>query len=65
MTELRKEAQERKIPGLWKLRRAELVEILYPSTKQDNEDDDGGKKHNNPEKRESQEVRVEVLKDSV
>ena len=65
VAELRKEAQERKIPGLWKLRRAELVEILYPSTKQDNEDDDSGKKHDNPEKSERQEVRVEVLENPV
>lgn len=31
ITELRKEAQERKLPNIWKLRRAELVELLYPS----------------------------------
>lgn len=52
LAELRKEAQHRQIPGLWKLRRSELVELLYPSTKQDNQNDNSGKKHNNPEKSE-------------
>jgi len=32
IAELRKEAQARKLPNIWKLRRAELVELLYPST---------------------------------
>lgn len=65
LAELRKEAQERKLPGIWKLRRAELVELLYPGSKQNNQNDDRGKKHDNPQKGESQEVRVEMLKDPV
>ena len=67
LAELRKEAQERKLPGIWKLRRAELVELLYPSsscTQQNDKNDNHGEKHNNPEKSESENVRVEVLKDS-
>ena len=50
LTELRKEAQKRQIPGLWKLRRSELVSLLYPSTKQNNQDNSSGKKHDHPEK---------------
>jgi hypothetical protein len=50
IAELRKEAQERKLPNIWKLRRADLVELLYPSSKQDNQDNNNGKEHDNPEK---------------
>ena len=62
IAELRKEAQERKFPNIWKLRRAELVELLYPSSKQDNQNDNGGKEHNHPEKSDGDEVGVDVLK---
>lgn len=68
LAELRKEAQERKLPGIWKLRRSELVELLYPSdlsTKKDNKNDNSGKEHNNPQQSESNNVGVEVLKDSM
>jgi uncharacterized protein YqfB (UPF0267 family) len=64
LAELRKEAQDRKLPGIWKLRRAELVELLYPGPEQHNQDDYDGKKHNYPKKSEGHEVRVDILKDS-
>lgn len=65
LAELRKEAQGRKLPGIWKLRRAELVELLYPGPKQNNKNDDGGKEHDDPQKSESEEVGVNVLKDAI
>lgn len=65
LTELRKEAQDKKLPGIWKLRRAELVELLYPSSKQDNKNDDCGEKHDNPQKSESENVGVEVLENPI
>jgi hypothetical protein len=69
LSELRKEAQERKLPGIWKLRRAELVELLYPtlnlSSKKDDKNHNSGKEHNNPQKGEGEEVRVDMLKDSI
>ena len=64
LAELRKEAQERKLPGIWKLRRAELVELLYPSSKQDNENDNNGQKHDDPQESESDHVGVDVVKDT-
>lgn len=64
IADLRKEAQERKLPNIWKLRRYELVELLYPSSKQYNEDNDGGKEHNNPEKGERDQIRIHVLKNA-
>lgn len=63
LAELRKEAREKSIPNLWKYRRAQLVEILYPSPKQNNENNHGGKEHDNPKHRKGEDVRVEVGKD--
>jgi hypothetical protein len=70
IAELRKEAQEKKLPGIWKLRRAELVELLYPSSldpssKKDDKNDNNRKEHDDPQKSEGEEVRVNVLKDSI
>lgn len=64
IAELRKEAQERKLPNIWKLRRAELMELLYPSTKEDYQDNNGGKKHHDPQEGNRDEVGVNVLKDA-
>jgi hypothetical protein len=69
LAELRKEAQEKKYPNIWKLRRSEIVELLYPTTsclgpKQDNKNNNSGKEHNHPQKGESDEVGIHILKDS-
>lgn len=64
IAELRKEAQERKLPNIWKLRRVELMELLYPSAKENNQDNDGGKKHDDPQQGNSDEVGVNILKDA-
>ena len=47
--DLRKEALAKGYKNIWKLRRAELMELLYPSTKQNDHDDKHTQKHNNPE----------------
>lgn len=62
--ELRGEAKKRGITNIWKLRRAELIDVLYPSPQQDNKDNDGGNKHDNPQKGEGDQVGVYVLKDT-
>ena len=49
ITELRKEAQGRGLSNIWKLKRSELVELLYPSSQQNNQYNDDGKKHDNPQ----------------
>lgn len=64
IADLRKEAQERKLPSIWKLSRAELVELLYPSSQQNDQDNNSGEKHNHPEKGERQEVRINILKNT-
>jgi hypothetical protein len=63
LADLRKEAKEKGIPGLWKYRRSELCSLLYPSPKEQNKYDKNGEKHNDPEKCERKNVRVEVGED--
>jgi len=50
LADLRTQAREKGIPKLWKYRRNELRELLYPSSKEQNENYENGKKHNDPEK---------------
>jgi len=64
IADLRKEAQDRKLPNIWKLRRSELVELLYPSSEQNNEDNNSRQKHDNPEKSERDQVGINVLKNA-
>lgn len=49
IAQLRKEATDKGYKNIWKLRRAELMELLYPNTKQDYHDNEHTKKHNDPE----------------
>lgn len=57
--ELRKEAKPKKFNvNIWNLKRSELIELLYPSSQENNKNDDSGKKHDNPQKSESQDVGI-------
>ena len=58
--QLRKQARAQGHLNVWKMKRAELKNLLYPSTKKDDKNENNAKKHNNPEKREGEEVGVEV-----
>lgn len=49
---LRKEATARGFKNIWKLKKSELMELLYPSTNKDNKDNDHAKEHDYPEKSE-------------
>jgi len=49
IAELRKEATEKGYKNIWKLRRSELMELLYPSTKQNHDYYEHAKKHDDPE----------------
>lgn len=64
ISELRKEAQARNLPGIWNLRRAELVQLLYPSTNQNNQNDNNGEKHDYPQKGERHQIGVDVVENS-
>jgi hypothetical protein len=58
--ELRKEAREKGYLNVWKMKRAELIALLYPSADKNNKDDDHTEKHDNPKAGKGEEVRVEV-----
>jgi hypothetical protein len=57
--ELRKEAKSKGLNmNIWNMKRSELVELLYPSSQEDNKDNDSGKKHDHPQKSESKNVGI-------
>jgi hypothetical protein len=56
--QLRDEARNKGLPNIWKLRRNELIDLLYPSPQKDDKDNYGGKKHDTPEEGEGEKVRV-------
>ena len=58
--QLRKEAREKGYLNVWKMKRKELIDLLYPSTNENDKNDDHTKEHNNPKECESKEVRIEV-----
>lgn len=49
IAELRKEALEKGHKCIWKLKRSELMELVYPSSQKDNKDNDHTQKHDNPQ----------------
>lgn len=57
--ELRDEAKAKgHTTGIWRMLRSELVDLLYPSSQENNKDNNGGEKHNNPQKGEGEKVGV-------
>lgn len=48
ISQLRKEAIDKGIKNIWKLKRAQLMELLYPSTNQNNKNDYSAQKHEDP-----------------
>ena len=47
---LRKEALEKGHTNIWKLKKGELMELLYPRAHENNQNNDHTKEHDNPEK---------------
>jgi hypothetical protein len=57
--ELRAEAKARGLTkGIWRLLRSDLVDLLYSSSKQDNQNNDCGKEHDDPQKADCDDVGV-------
>lgn len=56
--DLRQMAKDRNIPNIWRLRRSQLMDLLYPGAQEDDKNDDGAEKHDDPEEREGKEVGV-------
>lgn len=53
IAELRKEAIQKGYKNIWKLKKADLMDLLYPRSHQNNQNDNHTKKHDDPEKGES------------
>ena len=57
--ELREEARNRgHLTNIWKMRRKDLVELLYPGAQQNDKNDDHTQKHDAPQKGEGEDVWV-------
>ena len=56
--QLRTEARDKGCSNVWKMCRPQLIELLYPSTDQDNQNDNHTEKHDNPETSKSKEIRI-------
>ncbi len=48
LPELREKAKEKGVTNVYKFKRQELLDLLFPRPQQNNKDDDGGKKHSYP-----------------
>ena len=56
--DLRQMAKERNIPNIWKMRRDQLVDLLYPDSKEDNQNNHDTEEHDAPEKGKGEYIRV-------
>lgn len=57
--ELREEARKRGyITSIWKMRRTDLVELLYPGTQENDQNNDHTQKHDAPQESECKDVGV-------
>jgi hypothetical protein len=54
MADLREEAKKRGHTNFWKMRREQLVQLLYASPEKNDENDDHTEEHDNPQERESE-----------
>jgi hypothetical protein len=52
MEQLRAEAKKRGHINYWKMRREQLVKMLYPNPQENDEDDDHAEEHDDPEESE-------------
>lgn len=52
--DLRQMAVSRNLPNIWRMRRAELMEILYPDPQENNKNDHHAEKHDDPQACEGQ-----------
>jgi secreted Zn-dependent insulinase-like peptidase len=58
--QLRKEARDKGHLNVWKMRRPQLVDLLYSSPKEDKKNDDHTEEHDDPKEGKGKDVRVEV-----
>lgn len=48
IAQLRQEAKDRGYGDIWKFKKAELIDLLYPGTEKDNKNNNHADKHDNP-----------------
>lgn len=65
VTELRDEAKRRGMRGFWRRSKEELLQLLYPSPQENQQNQGYTKKHDEPECHDPQDVGVELTKDSL
>ena len=58
--QLRKKAREQGHLNVWKMKRVELMDLLYPSTHKNNKNENDAEEHNDPKKSEGEKVGVKV-----
>ena len=58
ISELREEARKRGHTNIWKMRRAQLMELLFPSPKKDDKNHSHTEEHDNPKQGDSKDVGV-------
>ena len=62
IVQLRQQAKERNIGGIWKLTREQLVNVLYPLPQQHDQDNDDAHEHDKPQSQDCQQVREQEVK---
>ena len=63
--ELRRQAKERRIRGFWQLNRSALVDLLFNTPANQNQEDKGNTdKHDAPQKQDTHDVRIENSQES-
>lgn len=58
ISELRQQAKEKGFIGIWRLRKRELIDLLYPSAEKNDKNDDRGDKHHAPKEGEGKKIGV-------
>lgn len=62
IVQLRQQAKERNIGGIWKLTREQLVNVLYPLPQQHDQNNDDTHEHNSPQTQDCHQVREQEVK---
>lgn len=65
VTELREEAKRRGMRGFWRRSKEDLLQLLYPSPQENQQNQSHAKKHDEPESHDPQNVGVELPEDSL
>ena len=62
IVQLRKQAKQRNISGIWKLTREQLVNLLYPLPQEHDQNNDDAHEHDKPQTQDCDQVRKQEVK---